>query len=210
MRGPAGRAGFRTWRSSRTTSVAGTVKFWGIGSAAEQKNFQKVIAGFEKQSPNVTVSYTSKGNDIPTILATAIAGGSPPDMADVAQPGLVTQLVHQGKLKPITYATSTIDKNFAPAWKKLGTYSGKLYALVFKAANKSTLWYNVPAFKAAGVKAVFSEAPFNPKLAQTLADEAGIRTVVTTLYNDALGPAPADSYPGMMRWNVSQIVEALR
>jgi ABC-type Zn uptake system ZnuABC Zn-binding protein ZnuA len=64
--------------------------------------------------------------------------------------------------------------------------------------------------KAAGVKAVFSEAQFSPKLAQTLADEAGIQHVVTTLYNDALGPAPADSYPGMMRWNVDKIVEALR
>jgi ABC-type Zn uptake system ZnuABC Zn-binding protein ZnuA len=68
----------------------------------------------------------------------------------------------------------------------------------------------VQKVKAAGVKAVFSEAQFNPKLAQALADEAGIKRVVTTLYNDALGPAPADSYAGMMRWNVDQIVEALR
>jgi zinc/manganese transport system substrate-binding protein/manganese/iron transport system substrate-binding protein len=68
----------------------------------------------------------------------------------------------------------------------------------------------VEKVKAAHVKAVFSEAQFNPKLAQTLADEAGITQVVTTLYNDALGPAPADSYPGMMRWNMLKIVEALR
>ncbi len=68
----------------------------------------------------------------------------------------------------------------------------------------------VARVKATGTKAVFSEAQFNPKLSQTLADEAGIHRVVTTLYNDALGPAPADSYPGMMRWNVQQIVEALR
>jgi ABC-type Zn uptake system ZnuABC Zn-binding protein ZnuA len=68
----------------------------------------------------------------------------------------------------------------------------------------------VETVRATGAKAVFSEAQFNPKLAQTLADEAGVRTVVTTLYNDALGPPPADSYPGMMRWNVRQIVEALR
>jgi ABC-type Zn uptake system ZnuABC Zn-binding protein ZnuA len=64
--------------------------------------------------------------------------------------------------------------------------------------------------KAAGVKAVFSEAQFSPELTQTLADEAGITTVVTTLYNDALGPAPADTYVGLMRWNVDQIVPALR
>jgi zinc/manganese transport system substrate-binding protein/manganese/iron transport system substrate-binding protein len=68
----------------------------------------------------------------------------------------------------------------------------------------------VEKVKAAGVKAVFSEAQFNPKLAQTLAQEAGVEQVVTTLYNDALGPAPADTYPGMMRWNMQQIVDALR
>jgi maltose-binding protein MalE len=74
-------------------------------------------------------------------------------MADIAQPGFVKQLATQGKLKPITYAKSTISANFAPAWQQLGTFNGKLYALVFKAANKSLLWYNVPAYKTAGVKA---------------------------------------------------------
>ena len=68
----------------------------------------------------------------------------------------------------------------------------------------------VEKVKAANVRAVFSEAQFNPKLAQTLADEAGISRVVTTLYNDTLGPAPADTYLGMMRWNMQQIVDALR
>lgn len=67
----------------------------------------------------------------------------------------------------------------------------------------------VEKVKAAGVKAVFSEAQFNPRLSQTLADEAGVSRVITTLYNDALGPAPADTYLGLMRWNVDQIVTAL-
>jgi ABC-type Zn uptake system ZnuABC Zn-binding protein ZnuA len=63
--------------------------------------------------------------------------------------------------------------------------------------------------KAAKVPAVFSEAQFDPKLAKTLADEAGITKVVTTLYNDALGPPPADSYIGLMTWDVGEIVKAL-
>jgi ABC-type Zn uptake system ZnuABC Zn-binding protein ZnuA len=67
----------------------------------------------------------------------------------------------------------------------------------------------VQRVKAAGVKAVFSEAQFNPALSRTLAQEAGVTRVVTTLYNDALGPPPADTYVGLMRWNVGQIVEAL-
>jgi len=64
--------------------------------------------------------------------------------------------------------------------------------------------------KAAGVPAVFSEAQFDPKLARTLAQEAGIRSVVTTMYTDSLGPAPADSYVGMMTSDVDQIVKALQ
>jgi ABC-type Zn uptake system ZnuABC Zn-binding protein ZnuA len=68
----------------------------------------------------------------------------------------------------------------------------------------------VDAVKAAGVRAVFSEAQFSPALAETLAKEAGITKVITTLYNDALGPAPADTYLGMMRSNMAKIVEALR
>jgi ABC-type Zn uptake system ZnuABC Zn-binding protein ZnuA len=68
----------------------------------------------------------------------------------------------------------------------------------------------VDKLKRTGVKAVFAEAQFNPKLSETLAQEAGVTSVVTTLYNDALGPAPADTYLGLMRWNVDQIVTALK
>jgi len=135
------------------TSLSGSVSFWGIWAAEEQTAFEKVIKGFNAKYPNVKVTYTSKGNDMPTVLATAIAGGNPPDVADVAQPGLVKQFVQQHHLKPITYAKKTISKNFAPAWVKLGVVNKKLYALLYKASNKSTLWYNVHSFKQAGVKA---------------------------------------------------------
>jgi zinc/manganese transport system substrate-binding protein/manganese/iron transport system substrate-binding protein len=64
--------------------------------------------------------------------------------------------------------------------------------------------------KAAGVPAVFSEAQFDPKLARTLAEEAGISSVVTTLYTDTLGVAPADTYVGLMAWDVDEVVKALR
>lgn len=68
----------------------------------------------------------------------------------------------------------------------------------------------VETVRAAHVKAVFSEAQFSPELAQTLAEEAGITTVVTTLYNDTVGPPPVDTYLKMMEWNVNEIVQALR
>lgn len=67
----------------------------------------------------------------------------------------------------------------------------------------------VETVKEAGVKAVFSEAQFSPDLARTLADEAGVTQVVTTLYNDTVGPPPTDTYLKMMEWNVDEIVKAL-
>ncbi len=66
----------------------------------------------------------------------------------------------------------------------------------------------VTEVRAAGVRAIFSEAQFSPRLVQALAAEAGV-SLVSTLYSDALGSAPADSYEGLLRWDVGQIVAGL-
>jgi ABC-type glycerol-3-phosphate transport system substrate-binding protein len=134
------------------TAVSGTVNFDGIWTAGEAKSFAKVISAFNKTYPNVHIKYKPVGNNLPTVLSTAIAGGHPPDMADIAQPGTIKQYALQGKLKPINYAKGVLNANFAPAWQKLGQVNGKQYAVPFKAANKSLYWYNVKSFKTAGVK----------------------------------------------------------
>jgi ABC-type Zn uptake system ZnuABC Zn-binding protein ZnuA len=67
----------------------------------------------------------------------------------------------------------------------------------------------IDSIRASGVKAIFSEAQFNPKVEQQLAAEAGV-TVVSNLYDDALGQAPVDTYEGMMHWDADRVVEALR
>ncbi len=61
------------------------------------------------------------------------------------------------------------------------------------------------------VPAVFTENTVNARLAQQIADEAGVN-VVTTLYTDALGEpgSEADTYLKMMRYDVEQIVNALK
>lgn len=60
------------------------------------------------------------------------------------------------------------------------------------------------------VPAIFSEAQVSPRLAETLAREAGVKTVVADLPTDSLGDPPADSYAGMMRVIVDKVVQALR
>jgi manganese/iron transport system substrate-binding protein len=66
----------------------------------------------------------------------------------------------------------------------------------------------VEAIRASGARAVFSEAQFDPELAETVAREAGV-TVERNLYNDSLGEPPADTYEGLIRWDVERVVEAL-
>ena len=59
-----------------------------------------------------------------------------------------------------------------------------------------------------GIHAIFAEAQFNEDLARTIANETGA-TVVSGLYTDSTGDAPKDTYVGLMRWNVDQVLAAL-
>jgi alpha-glucoside transport system substrate-binding protein len=133
--------------------VSGEVSVISTWSGPEQASFEEVIAGFNEQYPDVDVSYDSAGDALPTVLSTAVEGGNPPDVAVVAQPGLIQGYVERGALQPIDFAQETIAENFGESVIEVGTFDEQLYALLFKAANKSTVWYNVSAFEDAGVEA---------------------------------------------------------
>ena len=62
--------------------------------------------------------------------------------------------------------------------------------------------------RASGAPAIFLETGSNPDLAGQVARETGVK-VVTDLYTHSLAEN-APTYLDMMRWNVNQIVEALR
>lgn len=136
---------------TQATDVRGTVSVVGIWTGDEQRSFQAVIDAFNEQYPDVTVRYTSAGDNLPTVVGTAVEGGNPPDIATIAQPGLIREFQRQGALRAIDYARDTISQNYAPDFVELGTIDGRLYSFVYKGANKSTVWYNVEAFRNAGV-----------------------------------------------------------
>jgi alpha-glucoside transport system substrate-binding protein len=139
--------------SSHTTSaVSGNISIVGVWTGAEQKNFQAVLNGFTKKYPNVKVKYKSTGDNTPTVLSTAVAGGNPPDLASVSQPGLVKDFQKKGALKSLDFAKGTLAKNYPASIVNIGKINGRVYGLLIKGANKSTVWYNVAAFKAAGIK----------------------------------------------------------
>src|SRR4051794_885820 len=138
--------------SSAASNVSGSIDMVGVWTGPEQKNFQKVIDAFHEKYPNVNVKYVSGGNNITTVLSTAVAGGNPPDVADIAQPGFVSDMQKKGALKPIEFARPAVLANFGQGGVDIGSINGKLYGLLFKASNKSTIWYNNSAFQNAGVQ----------------------------------------------------------
>lgn len=134
------------------TDVTGNLSVIGIWSGDEQKSFQAVLDAFEAKYTGVKVKYTSAGDNTPTVLSTAVEGGSPPDIAAVGQPGLVKDFQARDALEPISFAEDTIAAEFPEDFVELGKVEDTLYSFVFKAANKSTVWYNVEAFEGAGVE----------------------------------------------------------
>ncbi|MDP9326985.1 MAG: ABC transporter substrate-binding protein [Actinomycetota bacterium] len=131
--------------SGQTVEVAAT---W---TGAEQKNFEQVLALFEDQT-GATVRFLSAGDDIAAYLGPKIEGGQPPDVAILPQPGVLASFAADGSLIPIDFAGDVVDANFAPAAREVGTVDGTLYAVWFRAAQKSTVWYNTHVFSDAGVE----------------------------------------------------------
>src|SRR6266496_2737297 len=91
--GCGGGGGKSSGTTATTSNISGSVSVWGIWVGQEQKDFQAVINSFKTLYPNVKVTYSPKGNDLPTVLTTAVQGGNPPDVAAPAQPGLVASFV---------------------------------------------------------------------------------------------------------------------
>src|SRR4051794_29414216 len=82
-------------------NVSGSVSVMAIWAGKEQQSFQAVIDGFKEQFPNVSVKYTSGGDNLAPLLSTAVEGGNPPTLAAIGQPGLMADFAKKGAIKPI-------------------------------------------------------------------------------------------------------------
>jgi alpha-glucoside transport system substrate-binding protein len=133
--------------------VSGSISIMAIWAGDEQESFQAVIDGFTELYPNVSVNYNSGGDNLGPLLSTAVEGGNPPDLAAVGQPGLMADFAEQGAIQPIDDLRDAIVDNFGEAVADSGAVDGTQYGVLFKGANKSTIWYNVASFEEAGVEA---------------------------------------------------------
>ena len=119
-------------------------------SGGEQKNFEAVLDKFEEET-GATVNYTSFGDNGPAYLQTQLEGGKPPNVAVISQPALMQSLAADGDLVPLSDdAAATVKENFDESWVDLGSADDTLYGVWFKAAHKSTVWYNADIYDEAG------------------------------------------------------------
>jgi alpha-glucoside transport system substrate-binding protein len=137
--------------STESEGGGGEVTVAAVWTGEEQKGFEAVLEAFEEET-GVAWKYQQNA-DIGTFLGTQIEGGQPPDVALLPQPGLLRDLAQQDALVEVGQeAASALEENYAPVWSELGSVDGTLYGVYFKAANKSTWWYNTAAFQQAGVE----------------------------------------------------------
>ncbi|WP_089106589.1 ABC transporter substrate-binding protein [Streptomyces hyaluromycini] len=129
-----------------------TLEVAAVWTGQEQKNFKQVLAEFEKRT-GAKVTFVPAQDPIINFLGSKIAGGQPPDIALLPQPGAIKQAVQKGWAKPLDADTLTeVQKNYSQGWQDIGKVDGKQYGVYYKAANKSLVWYNAKVFENAGAK----------------------------------------------------------
>ncbi|GAA0347837.1 ABC transporter substrate-binding protein [Streptomyces blastmyceticus] len=128
------------------------LKVTAVWTGDEQKNFTKVLDEFSRRT-GAEVAFVPSGDDMASFIGSKVAGGDPPDVAMLQQPGVLNEFAQKGWLKPLSgEVTAQLNKNFAKGWQDLGSHGGKQYGVYFKATNKSLVWYNTKIFDAAGAK----------------------------------------------------------
>ncbi|MEU4653927.1 ABC transporter substrate-binding protein [Streptomyces sp. NPDC023723] len=121
-----------------------------VWTGAEQKNFKQVLAEFEKRT-GAKVTFVPAQDPIINFLGSKIAGGAPPDIAMLPQPGAIKQAVDKGWAKPLgAEALKELAENYSQGWQDIGKVGDKQYGVYYKAANKSLIWYNAKVFENAG------------------------------------------------------------
>ncbi len=119
-------------------------------TGGELANFQASIADFAKAT-GITIQVDSVPSSHETVLKSRIEGGSPPDLAQLAQPTPVLAYAAEGKV--IDVATFMDAKKLSsehPATIGLVTQGSKIWGIPYKADVKSTVWYPIKAFAAKG------------------------------------------------------------
>lgn len=152
-----------------TPDLAGqSVEVAAVWVSPEADRFRLVLDAFEAKT-GAEATFTSTGDDIAAVIRPRIDQGNAPDIAILPQPALLAAFASEGVLKEIDFVRDELDANYAEDAQALGIVDDRLYGIWFKAASKSTVWYNVNVFNDAGVEPPEDWDGFL-EISQTIAD----------------------------------------
>jgi alpha-glucoside transport system substrate-binding protein len=134
--------------------LAGTkVTVGGAFVDVEAAAFEEAIKPFE-DATGVDVVY-SGDKSFEQQLNVQVQAGNPPDVALLPQPGGMKNYASQGKLFPLPDdIVASIDANYGPGWKEVGTADdGKVYGVFHRVNLKGLVFYPKAVFEAKGYTA---------------------------------------------------------
>jgi alpha-glucoside transport system substrate-binding protein len=118
---------------------------------AEGKSFDDSLKAF-RDATGINVVYSGITN-YETVLNIRVDGGLAPDVAQLAQAGLMKAFQADGKLIELSAGVldaAQVATDFSPGFVDAGSVDGSLYGLFYKQDLKSIVWYPVKAFADAG------------------------------------------------------------
>ena len=119
-------------------------------TGGEAEGFAAAIKDFVAAT-GIVVQHDSIGSSHETVLKTRIEGGSPPDMAQLAQPTGVLAYAKDGKVIDVaTFMDAAKLKSEFASTIGLTSEGDKIWSIPTKADVKSMFWYPVKAFAAKG------------------------------------------------------------
>ena len=127
-----------------------TLSFWSWRQE-DVKAYNEIIAEFEKSNPGIKVKYTAhEAKSYNTILTTALAAGSGPDIIHTRSYGSLEKISKPGYLEPLD---GKVDLKLLSADELGGTTlraDGRVYAVPF-ASQTLLLYYNKDVFSDKGI-----------------------------------------------------------
>lgn len=133
-------------------SLAQELTFWSWRQE-DRDQYEQFIDTFEAANPGITVKFeTFEAANYNTILATALAGGTGPDLMMVRAYGGLENIAAPGYLEPLSTETVPALADFAPSAIQAETMrsDGKIYAVPF-ASQTQLVIYNKAIFDANGI-----------------------------------------------------------
>lgn len=126
-----------------------TVRIMSAIRDLEAENFTRTFRAFERCT-GIKIAWDGI-QGFEAVLRKQLASQRPPDLAIIAQPGLLQSSVASKQAKPASAELAGVAKaEYSGQWLDYGTVDGTLYAVPLGANVKSWVWYSPSLFRRKG------------------------------------------------------------